>query len=325
MVALPRVGIASPARAGSNNGNGQTAARWAAHLRTIADVRIFERWQGQPVRVLVALHARKSAESVATFRRQVPTGRIVLVMTGTDLYRDLPDDPQALQSIALADRIVVLQARALAALPTEATAKARVIVQSAPARTHRRPPEGLRERVRFIAIGHLRAVKDPLTLARAARHLAEAPGIVVEHIGEALEPDLAAEFERLTLDFANFHRLGGLPHDQALAHLEHADALVHTSRMEGGANVVIEAVQCGVPVLASAIDGNLGLLGDTYVGTFAVGDDAALARLMRRLADDADFAATLGRGCDALRAGFAPEAEAAAVRELVGELLAEKR
>jgi len=119
-------------------------------------------------------------------------------MTGTDLYRDLPGDPEALQSIALADRIVVLQARALAALPAGAAAKARVIVQSAPALPRRRPPAGAGDPVRFIAVGHLRDVKDPLTLARAAVRLASVPGIAVEHIGAALDPALAAELERLT-------------------------------------------------------------------------------------------------------------------------------
>jgi putative glycosyltransferase (TIGR04348 family) len=250
----------------------------------------------------------------------VPGGRIVLIMTGTDLYRDLPDDPEALQSVALADRIVVLQRKALAALPASAVAKARVIVQSAPALPHRRS-RGADAPVRFIAIGHLRDVKDPLTLARAAVRLAEEPRIAVEHIGEALDAGLAARLEALTRGCTRYRWLGGLPHADVLAHLQAADALVHPSRMEGGANAIIEAVQCGVPVLASAIDGNVGLLGEGYEGCFPVGDDAALAGLMRRFAGDAAFAATLARRCDALRAQFAPEAEAEAVRALVGELL----
>jgi putative glycosyltransferase (TIGR04348 family) len=322
MVDLPRIGIVAPARAESNNGNWHTAARWATHLRAVAEVGIFERWEGQPLDVLIALHARKSAGSVAAFREKRPQGRIVLVMTGTDLYRDLPDDPLARQSIALADRIVVLQPRALDALPAEATAKARVVVQSAP-EAHRRPRPGPgpRDTVRFIAIGHLRDVKDPLTLGRAAARLAGVPRIAVEHVGEALDAVLAARLAAVTHDCPNYRWLGGLPHAEVLARLQGADALVHPSRMEGGANAVIEAVQCGVPVLASDVAGNVGLLGEAYEGTFPVGDDAALAALMRRFADDAAFAATLARRCEALRAGFAPAAEAAAVRAVVGELL----
>jgi putative glycosyltransferase (TIGR04348 family) len=322
MVDQPQIGIASPARAGDNNGNWHTAARWAEHLRPLADVRIFEQWDGRPLRVLVALHARKSAAAVEAFRQSMPQGRIVLVMTGTDLYRDLPrGDAQALRSIALANRIVVLQERALAALPDDARPKARVIEQSAspiggprPART----PGGV---ATFIAIGHLRAEKDPLTLARAAVRLRAEPRVVIEHVGDVLDAGLAAEVAALARDCAGYRWLGGLPHPQALARLQAADALVHPSRMEGGANVVIEAVQCGVPVLASAIDGNIGLLGADYEGYFPPGDDAALAAAMRRFAADSGFAAALARRCDALRRRFEPAVEAAAVRALVAELL----
>ena len=136
MVDLPRIGIASPALADANNGNWHTAARWAEYLRPLAEVRIFDRWNGEPLRILVALHARKSADAVAAFRQRMPQGKIVLLMTGTDLYRDLPDDALARQSLALADAVVVLQARALDVLPAAAVAKAHVIEQSAPRPVH---------------------------------------------------------------------------------------------------------------------------------------------------------------------------------------------
>jgi putative glycosyltransferase (TIGR04348 family) len=316
MVALRRIGIASPAQAASNNGNWHTAVRWAAHLAPIAEVSIFTQWTGEPLDALVALHARKSAPSVEAFRREHPAARIVLVMTGTDLYRDLPDDPLAQRSLALADAIVVLQARALRALPPAAAGKARVIVQSsdaplrAPAaREHGRP-------IRFIAIGHLRDVKDPLTLGRAAVRVAADPRLRIEHVGEALDPRLAAELAALTSGCPNYRWLGGLPHLATLEHLRGADALVHPSRMEGGANAVIEAVCSGVPVLASAIDGNIGLLGEGYAGCFDAGDDAALAALMVRFASDGAFAATLAGHCAGLRDTFSPQREAAAVRAL---------
>jgi len=322
MVDRPEVGIASPARAEANNGNWHTAARWAEHLQPLADVHILEQWDGRPLRVLVALHARKSAPAVAAFRQRMPQGKIVLVMTGTDLYRDLPrGDAQALQSIALADRIVVLQARALAALPADARPKARVIEQSALAPGGPRSPRAAGGPVRFIAIGHLREEKDPLTLARAAARLRAEPGIAIEHLGDALDARLAAEVAGVAHDCPGYRWLGGLPHPQALARLQAADALVHPSRMEGGANVVIEAVQCGVPVLASAIDGNVGLLGADYEGYFAPGDDAALAAMMRRFAGEPGFAATLARRCEAMRVRFEPAVEAGAVRALIAELL----
>ena len=93
------------------------------------------------------------------------------------------------------------------------------------------------------------------------------------------------------------------------------------SRMEGGANVVIEAVRSGVPVLASRIDGNVGLLGRGYEGYFEVGDDEALAVAMRRFATDADFAARLSAQCAALAPRFAPAEEASRVRGLLADML----
>jgi putative glycosyltransferase (TIGR04348 family) len=320
MVDRPKVGIASPAQAASNNGNWHTAARWAAHLEPVAEVSIFEQWSGQPLRMLIALHARKSAPSVEAFRRANPDGRIVLVMTGTDLYRDLPDDPLARRSIELADEIVVLQPRALRVLPVAAAAKARVIVQSSDAEPRLPADPQAGRPVRFIAIGHLRDVKDPLTFARAAARLAGDPRLAFEHVGEALDPKLAADLQELTKDCPNYRWLGGLPHEATLARLKAADALVHPSRMEGGANVVIEAVRSGVPVLASAIDGNIGLLGKAYEGCFDVGDDAGLSRLMQQFATDSAFQAKLAAHCGRLSEQFAPQREADAVRALLAAL-----
>jgi len=241
----------------------------------------------------------------------------VLVMTGTDLYCDLPSEPAALRSLALADDIVVLQELALRALAPAAVHKARVIVQSCDILPTDRRAAGRGGPTRFIAMGHIRDVKDPLTLARAASRLKDAP-IAVEHLGAFLDADLSVQLRRLAQACPGYRLAGGLPHAQALERLLAADALVHPSRMEGGANVVIEAVCAGIPVLASAIDGNVGLLGPDYEGYFRVGDDERLAAMMRRFASDHAFGARLRGQLDALRDRFAPEREAAAVRALVG-------
>jgi len=316
MVVPLQIGIATPASASANNGNWQTAERWARHLSAVADVSIFEQWSGQPLQVLIALHARKSAASIEAFRRAHPDGRIVLVMTGTDLYCDLPSEPAALRSLALADDIVVLQDLALRVLPPAVVHKARVIVQSCDIQPIDRRAAGRGGPTRFIAMGHIRDVKDPLTLAKAASRLGHAP-IEVEHLGAFLDPDLGGQLRRLAQDCPAYRLLGGLPHEQALARLLAADALVHPSKMEGGANVIIEAVCAGIPVLASAIDGNVGLLGPGYEGYFPVGDDERLAAMMRRFASDQAFGARLRGQLDTLRERFAPEREAAAVRALV--------
>ncbi|WP_229424950.1 glycosyltransferase [Massilia sp. Se16.2.3] len=169
-------------------------------------------------------------------------------------------------------------------------------------------------------IGHLRAEKDPATFMRAAS-LVTAPGVRLLHIGGPLDPGLAAAARATTARHPRYRWLGALAHEETRAHLRRSRALVIASTMEGGANVIIEAVTSGVPVIASNIDGNRGMLGPDYAGYFPVGDAVALARLIERCAADAVFDATLRAGCAARAPLFAPAAEQAALRDLVDNLL----
>jgi glycosyltransferase involved in cell wall biosynthesis len=89
--------------------------------------------------------------------------------------------------------------------------------------------------------------------------------------------------------------------------------MVISSRMEGGANVVCEALRIGVPVLASRISGNLGLLGSGYGGYFPVGDERALARLITRAVNDRSFYRRLEKSVNRLRSMVSPQAEARAL------------
>jgi glycosyltransferase involved in cell wall biosynthesis len=94
--------------------------------------------------------------------------------------------------------------------------------------------------------------------------------------------------------------------------------------MEGGAHVVIEAIRSGTPVLASRIDGNLGLLGSSYEGLFDPGDDAGLAALLARARDDPAMLARLAGGLAGRSPLFDPSAERAALLDIVGALLARR-
>ena len=314
-MAQPRLLIVTPALAAANNGNWHTAARWQAFLAGTVDVQIAQAWDGEPVDALIALHARRSAESIARFRAAHPQRPLALVLTGTDLYRDIDKgDPGARHSLQCASHVVVLQREALRRLSTAQQAKARVIVQSA-TRVLRRD-----KTTDFVAVGHLRDEKDPLTLMDAARRLG--PPLSIVHIGNPLDEALAAAARRTMAECPHYRWLGGLGAGDTRQWMAGAQALVHMSRMEGGANVVIEAVRSQVPVLASRIDGNVGLLGSGYEGYFPPGDAPALAALMQRFASDAAFAARLAAQCAALEPQFAPEVEAKAVQTLVADMLA---
>ena len=315
----PRVCIASPAAAAANNGNWHTAARWLRFLAPVATVSI----RGPAddpgeADLLIALHARRSADVVRHWREARPEAPLALVLTGTDLYRDLDHDPRARHSLECASRVVVLQEEGLARLDAATRAKAVVIVQSASAvRAARSPGDA-----DFVAVGHLRAEKDPETLMRAARLLAaEAHAPTIAHIGAALDPRLGDEARATSAACPGYRWLGPLSHAAARRAIASSCALVHPSVIEGGANVVIEAVRSGVPVLASRIDGNVGLLGADYDGFFPAGDAAALAASMRRFVADSGFAAHLRAQCALREPLFRPARERRAVRELVFGLL----
>lgn len=322
MVSRPRVCIVSPALADANNGNWHTASRWQKFLAPVADVQITLKWDGTPVDALIALHARRSADSIERFHAAHPGAPLALVMTGTDLYRDIRTDADAQHALKCASHVVVLQDEGLSSLPPEARSKARVIVQSATKLARRDPVPGAFE---FVAVGHLREEKDPATLMAAARRLPAGVPVQITHIGGALDPALGALAQQTRQDCPLYRWLGALPRAAARRRIARAQALVHMSRMEGGANVVIEALRSGVPVLASRIDGNVGLLGADYDGYFPLGDAAALARLMQRAASDAAFLAHLRAQCALREPLFTPPAERAAVRRLLADMLALQR
>ena len=98
--------------------------------------------------------------------------------------------------------------------------------------------------------------------------------------------------------------------------------MVISSLSEGGANVISEAVVAGVPVLASRIDGNVGLLGADYPGYFPVGNTEALTRLMRKLEHEPQFVASLRKALAGRAPLFRPAREMAAWRRLLAGLRA---
>jgi putative glycosyltransferase (TIGR04348 family) len=314
----PRVCIVSPALADANNGNWHTASRWQKFLAPVAEVQIVLVWDGLPADALIALHARRSADSITRFAAAHPRAPLALVMTGTDLYRDIRTEPSAQHALQCASHVVVLQDEGLRALPPAAHAKARVIVQSATKLVARAAATSAFE---FVAVGHLREEKDPATLMAAVRLLPSGAALRITHIGAALDPALGALAQQTMQACAHYRWLGALPRASARRHIAQANALVHMSRMEGGANVVIEALRSGVPVLASHIDGNVGLLGADYVGYFPAGDAPALARLMQRAASDGLFLASLRAQCALREPRFTPSTERAAVRGLLTDML----
>jgi len=307
-----RIALVTPAGPGTRNGNRHTALRWAAFLRAAGHrVSVSVQWDRSPADAMLALHARRSHASIKAFPREKP---LVVALTGTDVYRDIHTSAEARESLELADRLIVLQPQALNELSSKNRSKAAVVVQSSSTRLRHRP---VKRRFRICVVGHLRAEKDPLRTLAALAYVSK-PDLEIVHLGAALDPGLEKEAKAGMRLEPRYRWLGSVPHARALRWMASSHAMVISSRMEGGANVVCEALRIGVPVLASRIPGNVGLLGARYGGYFAAGDERALARLIRRAACEPGFYRKLKRQVGALRGKVAPRYEARALLAALG-------
>jgi putative glycosyltransferase (TIGR04348 family) len=311
--------IATPVPAGTTAGNRITALRWAKRLRELGwTVQIGTAWKGEPCDLLIALHAYKSHASLADHARARPEVPRVLALTGTDLYEELLRDPRAKQSLELATRLIVLQPLALLRLPEHVSDRACVIRQSAVV-----PPAApAQPGFTVLALAHLRDVKDPLLAAWATSLLPDGTQLRIVHLGAASDDDWARrarDAERVTR--GRWTWLGAKPRGDALRLLSGSRLLVLTSRSEGGANVVTEAIAAGVPVLSTRIEGSLGILGEAYPGYFEVGDAAGLASLLARCESEPSFLDELAGRVVALRSLVDPAHERASWRDLLRELM----
>lgn len=121
--------------------------------------------------------------------------------------------------------------------------------------------------------------------------------------------------EREMVENPRFQWLGELDKAQTRQLMANSQVMVISSVMEGGANVVSEACRAGLPVIASEIPGNLGLLGADYPGYFPVQDERALADLLTRAETEPTFLAALKDSVCRLADRFTPEREQASLEQ----------
>lgn len=302
------IGIITPAAAKSLNGNRATANRWAGFLRQLGHkVTISVDWDGTAYDLMIALHAWRSAESIAAFKQQYPDLPLVLAMTGTDLYRFMISHPEpTLASIQSADRLVTLHRLATKVLPEQIHHKVHVIHQSAV------PLSKQKRSVRYFDIcvaGHLREEKDSMRVAYAVRDLPVDSRIRVLHFGKAHNDKWAAYAQEEMKINPRYHWFGEVPHWKVRKAYGACHLMVLPSVMEGGANVISEATVAGLPVIASDIDGSVGLLGDDYAGYFPVQDTGALRELLLKAEAEPAYVKMLEQQCKQRAGLFTREAE----------------
>ncbi len=314
-----RIALVTPAGPTPRTGNRISGNRWARILRASGHrVTALDRYERERCDLLIALHARRSHPSIRQFHELHPDKPIVVVLTGTDLYRDIHEDEDSRESLRLATRLVVLQRKGLDELSPELHEKTRVIYQSAPARPGR-PGERHRQ-FTVTAVGHMRPEKDPFRTAMAVRSLPRASRIQVVHIGAALGDSFLRRAEREAERNPRYRWLGDLPHWKTRQLLANSHLTSITSRMEGSSNVLCEALASGVPVAASRISGLIGTLGDDYPGYYDLGDTAGLKRLLLRAENDPAFYESLARHCTEVAPLVNPDREIRTWQGLVREV-----
>lgn len=315
---LMKIALITPASPKSRYGNRNTAVRWAELLRELGhEVSVQESWNGHAVDAMLALHARRSHDSVIRFVQRWPERPLIVALTGTDLYRDIRTDANAQESLELATRLIVLQDMGPRELPARLRRKTRVIYQSCEPIARK---TALKSCFEIIVSGHLREEKDPFRGAAALEYLPAASRIRITHIGGARDPLLATEARRWMQRQPRYVWLDELARSKALTTLARGRAMLLSSHMEGGANVISEALTARVPVIASRIPGNIGMLGKDYRGYYPPGDARALARLLWRIESDDGFLGMLRRQCAVRRRLISRVRERGGLRKLFLEL-----
>ncbi len=315
-----KIVVITPAPPRTSSGNRTTALRLASILRAVGhDVQVAQTWDGHPRDAMIALHAWRSAESIAAFRARLPQRPLIVVLSGTDVYEFVHTHPETtLGSMMLADVLVGLHDRIADDLPLALRPKVRVIRQAAARGAPSTPAAD--DRFHVLVVAHLRDVKDPLRTAYAVRDLEVDSRIHVRHLGAALTPQWRDRARAETATNPRYEWLRSVPLDEVRTHLARSRVLVVSSRAEGGANVISEAVMAGTPVIATRISGNVGLLGPAYPGLFPVGDTRALRSMLRRAEADAAFLDDLDRHRRELMPTFERSVETHAWRSLLEEV-----
>ena len=289
------IALVTPAGPTRRTGNRISGNRWARILRASGHrVTALDRYERERCDLLIALHARRSHPSIRRFHDRHPDKPIIVVLTGTDLYRDIHEDEDSRESLQLATRLVVLQRKGLDELDPALHEKTRVIYQSSPARAGR--PGDRRRQFTVTAVGHMRPEKDPFRTAMAVRSLPRTSRIQVLHIGAAFGDSFLRRATREAERNPRYRWLGDLPHWKTRQLLANSHLTAITSHMEGSSNVLCEALASGVPVAASRISGLMGTLGDDYPGYYELGDTAGLKRLLLRAENDPGVLRKASRG-----------------------------
>lgn len=307
-------------------GNVVSASRLAACLAALgwdASVRRAGEAAPPPPGTLIhALHAVRAGTRALQLARGVGAP-LVVTLTGTDMGAAAAELSEVLQA---ADAVVVYHEAARAELRGRLpalTTPVEVIPPGVPLPPTARPPRG--DALVFLLPGGIRPVKDPLFALEPLRRLhASLPQVRFVLCGPVRDADFGAGV-LARLDAIPWARYAGeVPHDEMAEMYADAAVVLNTSRSEGLANAVLEAMACGRAVLASDIPGNRAAIRHGVDGLLYrdAGDFLACSA---RLAAEPELRRRLGASARrAVAQRFSPAAEGQAHDRLYGRLLAKR-
>ena len=294
--------IITPALPSSRAGNRVTAARWQSILTELGHNVTVKASSDDITQIskkydaMLALHAWRSATAINHFKQQFPQKPLIVALTGTDLYKFIKSHPKpTLRSIEQADALITLHDLAYLAIPKSAHKKVHIVYQSA--NFIKRKVTKNKRNFDICVIGHLREEKDPLRAAYAVRQLPDESRIRVLHFGKAHTPAWGKRAKKEMLINSRYTWYGEVPHWKINKLYANTNLMVLSSKMEGGANVISESCAAGLPVIASNIDGSIGLLGRNYPGYYPYGDTKSLHDLLRKAETNKLYLDKLTQAC----------------------------
>ena len=320
-----KIAIFSAATRETRSGNWVTASRWQRQLRSAGHRVAIIHDKGElddcDADVLIGLHARRAGPAILRFKKLHPDRKVIVALSGTDIYRDLSPTRKlhsatAIKALDVCDHIILLQPLMAIRLKPKWRSKSSVVMMDVV------KEKSLRKRavdnsLDVCVVGHLRYEKDPLRAAMAVRDFPPNLSVHVTHAGGALSDSFLSRANREARQNENWNWLGSVTYSEVQKLMRSSDLLVNTSRAEGAPNVLFEAIGFRLPIIASKIDGHVGVLGKDYPGYFKVGDTAALRNLLARCATDAKFYQQLLNSIDALAKKYRPGSELKSLLETI--------
>lgn len=262
--------IYSPFAVGTAQGNAISASRLESMINDFGYVPRVEanEYSGAQASLAIILNAWRSAEVIQHFKKVNPTSAVIILITGSDInHKDFGSaDSVVRKAMDAADALVMLHDIEFDTLPFYLQKKCTVIYPSVdlPKSLSHQPNQQYFE---VILSGNIRAVKNPELAVKIAQLLPENAGIKIRAYGN-VESEYREMLQKANDTLPSFHWAGQVSHMQNLEKLQSAHLLLNTSHAEGGANAICEALSIGIPVIASDIRGNIGMLGKFYAGLF---------------------------------------------------------